>query len=189
MTTPLLEGLDGVEKMSKSLGNYIGIEESPKEIYGKAMSISDDLMWRYFELCTDVSVSEIKKKRQAVEKGTLHPRDAKSELAGLLVAAFHDEESAEAARAEFDRVFARKEVPGDAPRIPFALESGALSPIDLVAAVGGTTKSEARRLLAQGGVTFDDRRLKDTAEALSVARGDSKLLKIGKRRFYWVEFE
>ncbi len=189
MTTPLLEGLDGVEKMSKSLGNYIGIEESPREIFGKAMSVSDDLMWRYYELCTDVSVADIAKMKEAVANGTLHPRDAKADLARLLVAAFHDEEAAAAARAEFDRIFARKEVPDDIPRIPFALEGGTLTPVELVATVGGTTRSEARRLLTQGGVTFDERRLNDPAEALSVVRGDSKLLKIGKRRFYWVDFE
>ena len=189
MTTPLLEGLDGVEKMSKSLGNYIGIEESPREIFGKAMSVSDDLMWRYYELCTDVSVADIATMKEAVASGTLHPRDAKADLARLLVAAFHDEDAAAAARAEFDRIFARKEVPDDIPRIPFALGGGSLTPVELVATVGGTTRSEARRLLAQGGVTFDERRLNDPAEALSVVRGDSKLLKIGKRRFYWVDFE
>ncbi len=188
MTTPLLEGLDGVEKMSKSLGNYIGIDESAKEIFGKAMSISDELMWRYYELCTDLSLAEIAGKKEGVAKGTLHPRKAKSDLASMIAAGFHGEAAAGQAGEEFDRVFARKEVPEDAPTVPYDLAGGAVTSVELVARVAGTSNNEARRLLSQGGVRFDDRRLKDPHERLDVSGGQRKLLNVGKRRFFWVEF-
>jgi len=111
LTMPLLEGLDGVEKMSKSLGNFIGIREPAREIYGKVMSISDALMWRYWELCTDASLVEIAAMRRRVEAGELHPKQAKTDLARRIVADYHGRKAAGEAAAEFEKIFARKETP------------------------------------------------------------------------------
>src|SRR5687768_12700772 len=109
LTVPLLEGLDGVEKMSKSLGNYIGIDESPDAIFGKTMSISDELMWKYYLLCTDLTPAEIDERKAAVTSGSVHPMEAKRELAKLIVADFHSAEAAERAEGEFRRIFSERQ--------------------------------------------------------------------------------
>ncbi len=151
ITVPILEGLDGVQKMSKSLGNYVGIMEPPQEMFGKIMSISDDLMWRYYELLTDLPLSEIEALRRAVSEGQEHPKEVKKRLAMLLVSQFHSETAAQEAAEEFERVFARKEIPKDLPEIE--LPPGEHWLPGLLKENGFTkSTSEAKRLLQQGAL-------------------------------------
>ncbi|MEP7273114.1 MAG: tyrosine--tRNA ligase, partial [Acidobacteriota bacterium] len=163
MTTPLLEGLDGVNKMSKSLGNYIGIAESADEIYGKVMSISDDLMWRYYELLTDLTVPEIKALENDVAVGNRHPRDVKSELGRRVVADFHSTKEAERAEVEFIRRFREHQSPTDVALIEMKV-TGSIKLVDLlVNADLAPSKAEARRLVAQGGVRINGERVSEAA--------------------------
>lgn len=189
LTMPLLEGLDGVEKMSKSLGNYIGINEPPREIYGKAMSISDALMWRYWELCTDATLAEIAGMRLRVEAGELHPKKAKSDLARRLVADYHGDRAAGEAAAEFEKIFARKETPEEIRevRLPSAHEP-VWVPKLLVGLGLAKSNGEARRLIEQGGVYLDGERLSDTAREVPAAPAATYLIKVGKRHFVRVRF-
>ncbi|MGH9869848.1 MAG: tyrosine--tRNA ligase [Candidatus Polarisedimenticolia bacterium] len=179
LTTPLLEGLDGVEKMSKSLGNYVGIEDPPKEIFGKIMSISDDLMWRYAELCTDLSLEEIAALKKAVAGGTLHPRKAKADLARSIVADFHGPEAAAAAAAEFDRIFSQREVPADI----VSHDVPASRRLDEFLKVSGVTSSntEARTLISSGAVTVDGEKVTDVK--WTFASPGEHLVKAGKRQW------
>jgi tyrosyl-tRNA synthetase len=171
LTLPLLEGTDGVQKMSKSLGNYIGITEPPSEIFGKTMSISDDLMLRYYELLTDVSLDEVK---------AMHPKEAKKRLAGILVARFHSDKAAVEAENEFEAVFKSGGVPREIERI--SLPKPEMKIVDLLVETKlAPSKSEARRLIQQGGVVVDNEPVKD--EKLVVDLSSEKLLKVGKRRF------
>jgi tyrosyl-tRNA synthetase len=189
LTMPLLEGLDGVEKMSKSLGNYVGINEPPREIYGKVMSVSDALMWRYWELCTDLSLAEISDLKRAVESGARHPRRVKSDLARRIVADYHGGDAAAEAAAEFDRVFARRETPDEVPEVALPAEGRPVwVPRLLVAAGLAKSNGEARRLIEQGGVSLDGERVADAARELPAASGASYLLKVGKRHFVRVRF-
>ncbi|HEX7420402.1 MAG TPA: tyrosine--tRNA ligase, partial [Thermoanaerobaculia bacterium] len=151
ITMPLLEGTDGIEKMSKSLGNYIGINESPGQIFGKIMSISDDLMWKYYVLCTDLTPAQI----EAKKKG--HPMDAKRELAKSIITDFHDAAAAEAAEQEFRRVFSERQVPADIEEkeLPASAEPQLVSKVVTAAGLAPSSK-EAQRLIAQGGVLVDD---------------------------------
>jgi len=190
LTMPLLEGLDGVEKMSKSLGNYVGINEPPREIFGKVMSVSDTLMWRYWELCTDLSIAAIEGLKRDLLEHRRHPKNIKKDLASRIVADYHGEEAARQAAEEFERIFARKENP-DAVRevrLPAAPQP-VWVPKLLVAA--GLTKSngEARRLIEQGGVSIDGDRLSDPAREIPAVAGRSHLIKVGKRHFVRVQFE
>ncbi|HXU10366.1 MAG TPA: tyrosine--tRNA ligase [Candidatus Binatia bacterium] len=189
LTMPLLEGLDGVEKMSKSLGNYIGINEAPKEIYGKAMSISDTLMWRYWELCTDATLAEIEAMRRRVQAGELHPKQAKADLARRLVADYHGAKAAAGAAAEFERIFARKETPDEVRevRLPSAPEP-VWVPKLLVGIGLAKSNGEARRLIEQGGVYLDGERLSDTSREVPAAPASTYLFKVGKRHFVRVSF-
>jgi tyrosyl-tRNA synthetase len=171
MTTPLLEGLDGVEKMSKSLGNYVGITESPGQMYGKLMSISDDLMWRYYLLLTDLSPEEIEQRKREVTEGALHPKHAKADLATRIVADFHSAESAAHAAAEFERVHARGELPSDMAvvGIPFEGEaSRALTRIMCDARLAASA-SDAGRKVQQGGVRLNGERVSDPRARVSPA--------------------
>jgi tyrosyl-tRNA synthetase len=180
LTVPLLVGLDGSEKMSKSLGNAIAVEDPPKEVYGKAMSIPDSLMWDWYLLLTDLGEEEIARRREEVATGRLHPKEAKSELARRLVAQFHGEAQAAAAAAEFDRVFAGGGVPDKVEEITLA---GAFALGKLLAAAGlAPSNAEARRLLTQGAVAVDGERIDDPHRELA-PRSESYLLKVGKRRF------
>ncbi|MEI6438130.1 MAG: tyrosine--tRNA ligase [Candidatus Omnitrophota bacterium] len=167
MMTPLLEGLDGVNKMSKSLGNYVGINEPPREMFGKLMSVSDELMMKYFELLTDADLTAMRQ---------MHPKEAKMELAGNIVAQFHGTDAARDAREHFNSVFAKKQVPDDIATL--TLEPG----MDLIGVLVKTgiapSKNEARRLIKQNAVTFEGSPLADESWALQ--RG---VLKVGKRRF------
>lgn len=188
MTTPLLEGLDGVQKMSKSLDNYVGITESPRDMFGKIMSISDGLMWRYYELLTDLSVSDIAALTEAVTRGEQNPRDLKAELARRIVADFHSESEAEEASREFDRMFRERQAPSDIPTIERA--AGAVRLVKLLAAESlAPSVSEAQRLIAQGGVRVNGERVNDIKLEISSRAGDEALLQVGSRKFLRVIFK
>jgi tyrosyl-tRNA synthetase len=190
LTMPLLEGLDGVEKMSKSLGNTVGINEPPREIYGKVMSLSDALMWRYWELCTDATLAEIGAMRRRVEAGELHPKQAKSDLARRIVADYHGATAAAAAAAEFEKIFARKEIPEEVReiRLPSA-EHPVWVPKLLVTLGMAKSNGEARRLIEQGGVSLDGERLCDATREIAAGPSSSCLIKVGKRHFVRVRFD
>ena len=179
LTMPLLEGLNGTEKMSKSLGNAVGVTEPPDEMFGKLMSISDELTYRYYELLTDRTPAEIAALRAGVDDGTLHPKRVKQDLAVQIVSDFHSPAEAEAARDQFEAVFARGTVPDEMPS--FAASSSTRM-LDLLTSSGlARTRSEGRRLLSQGAVSLDGERvLQDVAVA---APADGAVLKVGKRRF------
>jgi len=180
LTVPLLVGLDGHEKMSKSLGNAIAVEEPPKEIYGKTMSIPDSLMWDWYLLLTDLAQPEIAGRRARVEAGELHPKAVKQELARRLVAQFHGEEAARQAETEFDNVFAAGGIPDEVPEMELA-SSWTLTRL-LTAAGLAPSNGEARRLIQQGAVAIDGERVDDTFLELS-PRPEPYLFKVGKRRF------
>jgi len=189
--TPLLEGTDGVQKMSKSLGNYIGINEPPQEIFGKVMSVSDDLMWRYYELLTDLTMPQIEQLKNAASNGEKNPRDLKVDLAKRIVTDFHSQADADAAEEDFVRRFRHKETPDEIEErtIPSQQPSGwDLS--SLLVAVGlAESKAEARRLIQQGGVSVDAERQTSANASRVWEPGSTATLKVGKRRFLRVRFE
>src|SRR6476646_5487599 len=155
--TPLLEGTDGVQKMSKSLGNYVGINEPPSEIFGKVMSISDEMMWRYYELCTDLSVPEIASMREGAEQGRRNPRDIKVELAKRIVTDFYSEAEARKAEEEFNAMFRNKQAPDEVEERMLTAEAWKL-PRLLVELALAPSMAEARRLIEQGGVYVEGER-------------------------------
>ncbi len=171
MTTPLLEGLDGVEKMSKSLGNYVGVTDAPGEMFGKVMSISDTLMWRYYLLLTDLTSGAIVSLQADVAAGRLHPKQAKVHLARRLVAAFHDEAAADGAVAEFDRVHARGEVPADLREVRVDFGTEASKPLARVLVDSGlaASASDASRKISQGGVRLGGEKVADPRHRVSPA--------------------
>ena len=182
LITPLLEGTDGVQKMSKSLGNYVGIDESPQEIFGKLMSISDDLMWRYYELLTDLSVEEINWMRDRAEHGDDNPRDFKAGLAKRVISDFHTDAAADEAEAEFVRRFRNKETPDEVEER--VVSPGSWDLAQLLTTVGLTdSKAEARRLIQQGGVRIGGERQSVVGVTVKIDSGDVALLQVGKRRF------
>ncbi|HYH09747.1 MAG TPA: tyrosine--tRNA ligase [Thermoanaerobaculia bacterium] len=189
ITMPLLEGLDGIEKMSKSLGNYIGINEEAGSIFGKVMSISDGLMWKYYTLCTDLTPAQVTELRQRVESGAVHPMEAKRTLAKSIIRDFHDDDAAEHAEAEFRRVFSERQVPTDLEEttLPASEEPQLLTKIITAAKLADSNK-DAQRLIAQGGVLVDDVKVETTRHALEATAGKSYLLKVGKRRFAKITF-
>ena len=178
---PILEGLDGVRKMSKSLGNYIAVEDTPEDIFGKAMSISDELMWRYFELLSSRSPEEIKKM-----KSEWHPMDAKKTLAYEITSWFHGEDSAASARRDFEIKFSEREFPEDAREILLDKKNGSTI-LDLVVNSSERVKSrgEAKRLIEQGGVTVDGEKITDPKAV--VPHKELLKVKIGKREFVKVK--
>jgi tyrosyl-tRNA synthetase len=180
MTLPLLEGLDGVNKMSKSLGNYIGVTETPKDVFGKVMSVSDDLMWRYFSLVLCMQEAEIETLRQAVKGGQRHPRDIKDELARSVVARFHGAEAGQAESAEFARVFSKKELPSDIPSLELT-SAGATLIEALVKAGLAESNSEARRLIQQGAVEVGGQKVADPKAKPDMP--DGTIIRCGKRGF------
>ncbi|MGH9750413.1 MAG: tyrosine--tRNA ligase [Candidatus Polarisedimenticolia bacterium] len=189
LTMPLLEGLDGVEKMSKSLGNFIGIDEPPREIYGKVMSVSDTLMWRYYELLTDLTIAEIGELKRRVGTGELHPKQAKSELARRIVADYHGVAAAAAAAAEFEKIFARRESPEEMREVALPPDARPVWVPKLLVNLGlAKSNGEARRLIEQGGVYLDGERLADAARELPAPAGASYMVKVGKRHFVRVRF-
>ena len=162
LTTPLLVGLDGVEKMSKSAGNHIGITESPREMFGKVMSISDTLMWDYYELLTDLSVAEIEAMRERAADGTLHPKQAKVDLARQIIADFHSSDAATSAAAEFERQFTRREIPTDLSEWSTGVGTGGTKLSAIMVGAGlASSASAATRLIDQGGVRVDGERVGD----------------------------
>jgi tyrosyl-tRNA synthetase len=183
ITLPLLEGLDGVQKMSKSLGNYVGIDEPPEEMFGKLMSISDALMLRYYELLSDLGPEELAKLKRDLETGAKHPRDAKEELALEIVARFHGMEAARQAAREFAHVFREHGLPEEIEEIVLSpgRDSGFLLPNLMVAAGTAASTSEARRLIMQGGVKVDGQKVTDVH--LKLPAESTFLLQVGKRRF------
>ncbi len=182
MTTPLLEGLDGVEKMSKSLRNYVGVTEPADEMFGKLMSIDDELMWRYYLLLTDLSSAEIDAKRQAVAAGSLHPKRAKVELAELVVAGFHSPAAARQAAESFDARFARGDLGAvELEHVTLEIPEGTLTlPRLLVATSNAASTSEASRKIAQGGVRIDGEKVTDIRLRLAPS-GEPRLLEVGRR--------
>jgi tyrosyl-tRNA synthetase len=181
MTMPLLVGLDGVNKMSKSLGNYVGIAEPPSEMFGKIMSISDELMWRYFELLSARSLQELQTLKQEAADGR-NPRDIKYLLAEELITRFHDAAAAERAREEFIARHRDQSLPEDLPRIEVSAPSGSVGIAHLLKAAGlvGSTL-EAIRLIQQGGVRLDGERVEDRAK--TIPAGAEHVYQVGKRRF------
>jgi tyrosyl-tRNA synthetase len=183
MTTPLLEGLDGVEKMSKSLGNYIAVEDAPAEMFGKVMSISDQLMWRYFTLLTDRTPAEVLALQHQVEAGAVHPKDAKVTLARSIVADFHGAAAGDRAASDFERRFAKKEIDADAlPTITIALgPDGSRRIANVIVECGlATSASEAVRKIDQGGVRVDGNRLTDSKARIDRSKGEF-MLEVGRK--------
>lgn len=179
---PLLEGTDGLQKMSKSVGNYIGINEAPAEMFGKVMSISDELMWRYYELLTDLRTEEIARMRAAASSGESNPRHYKVELARSIISDFHSKADADSAEAEFNRIFVERGAPEEIETRE--VEAGGWPLPRLLARVGlAASVAEARRLIEQGGVRIGGERQTDTGVAVEVKQGDETLLQVGKRRF------
>ncbi len=182
---PLLEGLDGVQKMSKSLGNYIGIDESPNEIFGKTMSIPDDLMLKYFELSTSITNEELFELKEGLENGDVHPRDAKIQLAKQLVRMYHGEEEAEQAEQHFITVFQKRSLPEHIEEVHVKkelLEEGGISISNLLVTLGfASSNSEARRSVVQGAVKLNEIKLLDPNERAEIQSGD--IIQAGKRKF------
>ncbi len=181
---PLLEGLDGVQKMSKSLGNYIGVTEEPNTMFAKVLSISDELMWRYYELLSSRSLKEIEKLKSDVESGKLHPKAAKEALAQEIVTRYHTKEAATAAKEEFDRVHKQKDLPSDMPQYSFTgpiwiakvLTEAKLEP----------STSQARRDIKQGAVKINQQKIQD--EQLQLENGEY-IVQVGKRKFAKVKVD
>jgi tyrosyl-tRNA synthetase len=182
LTTPLLEGLDGVQKMSKSLGNYIGINEPPQEMFGKIMSISDDLMWRYYELLTDLQTDEISTIKFECDSGAQNPRDAKVRLAKFIIKDFHSEAAALAAEEEFNRRFREKQIPDEIEEALVSAENWKL-PRLLVETQLAPSMGEARRLIEQGGVKVEGEKVSQVSAEIEINSERSILLQVGKRKF------
>ena len=185
ITMPLLEGLDGIQKMSKSLGNYIGIDEEPKEMYGKAMSIPDELMMRYFMLVTDMSIEEQEDMAKRLESGELHPRDAKMQLARTIVRLYHGEEAAFEAEEEFKRVFQQRAMPTDVPEYAMDAPTEPIFVPQFCTDAGLTASNgEARRSIKAGAFKVNGE--KYTEENLKLE--DGMIVQVGKRKFVKIKF-
>lgn len=188
---PILEGLDGVHKMSKSLGNYIGINEPPREMYGKTMSLPDELMIRYFELVTPVPLEELDRLSSGLADGSLHPRDVKMRLAREIVSFYHGEEAAKEAEEEFKRIFQHHDLPDEIPEFPVfpeLLEDGGIWLPKLLHLAGlVSSTSEARRLIQQGGVKINGEKVEDPS--CKVVPVDGMIIRVGKRKFVRLVFQ
>ncbi len=182
ITMPLLEGLDGIQKMSKSLGNYVGITEEPDSMFGKIMSISDELMFRYYELLSARSLEEIEQLKRGIEAGAVHPKDVKAQLAYELVERYHGSEAAEKARQQFDTQFSKGQVPEDIPEYVIERDGEGRLFIPRLLKEAGLVKSssEARRLIRQGGVSLDGKKLGQEEIDIPASRA---VIKVGKRRY------
>ncbi|QBG36007.1 tyrosine--tRNA ligase [Litorilituus sediminis] len=178
---PLLEGLDGVQKMSKSLGNYIGITDSPSDMFGKIMSISDELMWRYYELLSFKELTVIEGYKAKVADGA-NPRDVKIDLAKELIARFHDEEAAQAAHNEFINRFQKGAMPEDMPELELAPEGGEIAIANLLKEAGlVSSTSDAMRMIKQGAAKIDGEKVAD--KSLTISSGTTAVYQVGKRKF------
>lgn len=182
LTMPILEGLDGVNKMSKSLDNYIGINESPKDIFGKTMRVSDELMIRYYQLLTDYSPIEIKQLQADIDNKKRHPRDVKVQLAKFLVQRFHSQAAAQAAEDEFNRIFVDKGIPDDIPVVE--LEPAVVNPVQLLVQLKfAQSNGEANRLIAGGGMSIDQQKIIDPKMAIKLSSRTELVIKAGKKKF------
>ncbi|MEV5024917.1 tyrosine--tRNA ligase [Paenibacillus sp. LPE1-1-1.1] len=185
ITTPLIEGLDGVNKMSKSLGNYIGIDEEPNQIYGKSMSIPDELMFKYYELATDMNNGELEALKTGLEEGTVHPRDAKMQLAATFVRMYHGEEAAKSAENHFITVFQQRALPDEIEEVNLSkeeLSDGGINIVKLLTVLAlQATSSEARRSVQQGAVRINEEKITDINANVTPKDGD--VLQVGKRKF------
>lgn len=181
LTLPLIEGLDGERKMSKSLGNYIGIDEAPNEIFGKSMSIPDELMVKYYKLATDTPMEEIEKLEQGLADGSIHPRDAKMNLGAKLVEMYHSEQAAKEAKEYFQTVFQKRSLPTDIPEVTWNGESP-IWIVDLLVELNMlSSKGEARRMVQNGGVKLNEEKVEDVQ--LQVEIEDGMIIQVGKRKF------
>ncbi|HGY57082.1 MAG TPA: tyrosine--tRNA ligase [Caldithrix abyssi] len=180
LTLPVLEGLDGKQRMSKSIGNYIGIDEPPKEIYGKAMSIPDDLIYRYFELVTDVDQAELNKIHKQLQDPSINPRDVKKYLSRTLVRMYYDQDAARQAEKEFENIFVKKDLPDEIPEIPVTENKIRISDL-LVQTNTAESKGQARRLIQGGAVSIDGNKINDPFYEVEIRNG--QILKVGKRKF------
>lgn len=184
LTLPVLEGLDGTQRMSKSLGNYIGIDESPKEIYGKIMSIPDKLIFPYFELISDVALSELSEIKTILEKSDTNPRDVKKYLARTVVKMYQGEAASKDAESEFERIFVKKMNPDEMAQVLIEEKDCRIDEL-LIRTKTASSKNEARRLIQQGGVTVDGEKISDPFQTVSVEK--EIILKVGKRKFVKVK--
>ncbi len=184
ITMPILEGLDGKEKMSKSLGNYIGVTEPPDSMFGKIMSITDELMWRYYELLTDIPIEEIEEMKTKSSEGKANPRDYKLNLGYLIVKDFWGEKEAEKARDNFIKLFSKKEITEDIPEVLVEKETDSIS---LVVKLKGISRSEAKRLIKSGALRVNGEKIIDIKQVLNLKDGDT--IKIGAKSFYRVRVE
>lgn len=180
LTLPILEGTDGVEKMSKSLDNYIGLTDSAKDMFGKTMSIPDTLIPRYYQYAVYASPAEVETITTGLRDGSVHPRTAKVDLAKRLVAVYHGTEAGEAAFAEFERVFVKKDIPDEIPELALSYSSSDIVTI-LIDTAMATSKSEARRLITQGGVSIDGTKVTDPVAQIDFS--SPVILRVGKLRF------
>lgn len=182
ITMPLLEGLDGINKMSKSLNNYVGVEEAPQEMYGKLLSLPDTMMRKYYDLLSALKSSEIEQVFTDLKKGLVHPKKVKSNFAKEIVARYHTKEQADEAEEHFDRVFSKKELPEDIPEVSFELKEDLLwVPRLLCDLKFCTTTSEGKRLIGQGAVKINEVAIKE--ERVSLKKGEKFILQSGKRKF------
>jgi tyrosyl-tRNA synthetase len=193
VTVPLLEGTDGVNKMSKSYGNYVGIDEPPDVMFGKLMSISDELMIKYYELLSDITIEQLNSLKEGIQNGTAHPRDAKVNFAKEMITRFHSSSAAEAAHLNFDKMFQRKEIPDDIEIVRVARPSSPISVPHFLRDIGMVSSStEGKRMIEQGAISTNKSGgslLKITSESLSIGDGKELIFKVGKRKFKKVLFE
>ncbi|WP_027182524.1 tyrosine--tRNA ligase [Oleidesulfovibrio alaskensis] len=180
LTVPILEGLDSVKKMSKSLGNYVGIDEPPADMFGKLMSVSDELMWRYYELITTKTLDEIAELQRRVESGELHPKTAKEELAEHITAQYHGSDKAAEARQGFNAVFAQGCVPDDMPEFSCSCGEDSTPPAFLADSGLAGSRGEAKRLIKQGALSLDGEKLDDPNTPLTAGE---YVVRLGKKRF------
>jgi tyrosyl-tRNA synthetase len=189
MTVPLLEGLDGVEKMSKSLGNYVGVTDPPTEMFGKIMSISDELMFRYYELLTDMSLAEIDSLRRKTKNGDTHPMRVKMDLARQIVADFHSDSEARRAEEAFRQVFSKRKLPDEMPEHNLKTSPGSIRLTQLMLDAGTvSSKGEANRLIRQKAVAIDETKVESDRE-IDLSMSGSFVLRVGKRRFVRVKID
>jgi tyrosyl-tRNA synthetase len=187
LTMPLLEGLDGVNKMSKSMDNYISVVETPKDMFGKTMRVSDELMYRYYQLLTDITPQDLEKLKKDVAEGRKHPRDVKVNLAKFLVTRFHSKQAADQAEEEFNRIFAQKGLPDEIQEFQVPAEKGIALAALMVKAGVCQSNSEAARLIEGGGVQIDGQKVTDKKHKMDLNLGQSFLLKAGKKTFLKVK--
>jgi len=187
ITMPLLEGLDGVQKMSKSLNNYVGVDESPEQMYGKLLSLPDSMMRKYFDLLSELETPQIETLFHELQTGKIHPKKLKSQLAREIVTRFHDAQKANDAEAHFEKVFARKEVPDTLPEVRYTCEEAQVWIPKLVLDIqfAGST-SEGKRLLAQGAIRINEKVV--SSERLPCKPGDQWVIQVGKRKFAKIIF-